>query len=42
MDGVGGVATEATVGKSIFPTVGRVSSRVRYHYGRLRIGRYPV
>ena len=29
------------VGKGIFPTFGRVGIRVRYHCGKIRIGRYP-
>ena len=38
---VGGVDTQGTVGWGIFPKIGRVGTRVRYHCGRIRIGRYP-
>ena len=42
MDWVGGVDTY--LGRGIFPTVGRVGqvgTQVNYHYGMVRIGRYP-
>ena len=41
MDGVGGVDTQSREGYFSYGRYGRVGTRVRYHYGRIRIGRYP-
>ena len=41
MEGVGGVDTQCREGYFSYGWLGRVGTRVRYHYGRIRIGRYP-
>ena len=41
MDGVGGVDTQCREGYFSNCWYGRVGTRVRYHYGRIRIGMYP-
>ena len=41
MDGVGGVDTQCREGYFSYRWYGRVGAPVRYHYGRIRVGRYP-
>ena len=41
MDGVVGVDTQCRDGPFSYCWYGRVGIQFRYHYGRIRIGRYP-
>ena len=41
MDGVDAVDTQCREGYFSYGSYGRVGTRVGYHYGRIRIGRYP-
>ena len=41
MDGVGGIDTQFREGYFSYGWYGKVGTRVRYHYRRIRIGRYP-
>ena len=41
MDGVDGIDTQCRKGYFSCGWWGRVGTRVRYHYARIRVGRYP-